>query len=82
VLTTIIDLSEDRRIRLLEESRFNRTPGIVFVRMRCDHRTREDLERRAKERMSRKEIMRYLGRYVARGVYQCLASAGTVQTGP
>jgi len=45
---------------------------IVFVRMRCDARTRAYVERRTKEGMSRKEIMRCLKRYVAREVYHCL----------
>jgi transposase len=48
---------------------------IVFVRMRFDPRTRDYVERRTKEGLSKKEIMRCLKRYVAREVYQCLVNA-------
>jgi transposase len=50
---------------------------IVFVRMRFDPRTRDYVERRTKEGLSKKEIMRCLKRYVAREVYQCLVNAQT-----
>ena len=55
---------------------------IVFVRMRCDPRTRDYVERRTKEGLSRKEIMRCLKRYVAREVYQCLGSVTGLDAGP
>ena len=45
---------------------------IVFVRMRFDPRTRDYVERRTKEGLSRKEIIRCLKRYVARELYQCI----------
>ncbi len=45
---------------------------IVLVRMRFDERTRYYVERRTKEGLSKKEIMRCLKRYVARDVYRCL----------
>ena len=48
---------------------------IVFVRMRFDPRTRDYVERRTKEGLSKKEIIRCLKRYVAREVYQCLVNA-------
>ncbi len=45
---------------------------ITLVRMRCDERTRHYVERRTKESLSKKEIIRCLKRYVAREVYRCL----------
>ena len=48
---------------------------IVLVRMRFDPRTRDYVERRIKEGLSKKEIIRCLKRYVAREVYQCLINA-------
>ena len=45
---------------------------IVMVRMSPDPRTRNYLERRIKEGLSKKEISRCLKRYVARDVYHCL----------
>lgn len=50
---------------------------IVFVRMRFDPRTRDYVERRIKEGLNKKEIMRCLKRYVAREVYQCIVNART-----
>ncbi|HEX6596665.1 MAG TPA: transposase, partial [Acidimicrobiales bacterium] len=55
---------------------------IVFVRMHCDPGTREYVERRTKEGLSRKEIMRCLKRYVAREVYQCLPAITGIKPGP
>ncbi|ROR42138.1 IS110 family transposase [Kitasatospora cineracea] len=52
---------------------------IVLVRMRFDPRTRAYVERRTKEGMSKKDIMRCLKRFVAREVYRALASAPTTQ---
>jgi transposase len=45
---------------------------IVLVRMSNDPRTRAYVERRTKEGLSKKEIMRCLKRYVARELYACL----------
>jgi transposase len=55
---------------------------IVFVRMRFDPRTRDYVERRTKEGMAKKEIMRCLKRYVAREVYHCLVNAQTADPSP
>jgi transposase len=52
---------------------------IVLVRMRCDARTRAYVERRTKEGMSKKEIMRCLKRYVAREVYHCITTTTAVK---
>jgi transposase len=45
---------------------------IVLSRLRWDPRTRAYMERRTKEGMSKKEIIRCLKRYVAREVYRVL----------
>ena len=45
---------------------------IVLVRMSGEGRTRHYVERRTKEGLSKKEIIRCLKRYVAREVYRCL----------
>ena len=45
---------------------------IVLVRMRYDQRTRAYVERRTKEGLSKKDIMRCLKRFVAREVYKHL----------
>ena len=45
---------------------------IVITRMGSDPRTRLYVERRTKEGMSKKEIIRVLKRYVAREVYYYL----------
>ncbi len=49
-------------------------PGttLVMVRMRTDPRTRNYVERRINEGLSKKEIIRCLKRYVAREVYHRL----------
>lgn len=47
---------------------------IVLVRMRHDQRTRAYVERRTKQGLSKKEIMRCLKRFVAREVYRALTS--------
>lgn len=47
---------------------------IVLVRMRHDPRTRAYVERRTKQGLSKKEIMRCLKRYVAREVYHALTN--------
>jgi transposase len=50
---------------------------IVLVRMRYDERTRTYVERRTKEGLSKKDIMRCLKRFVARDVYRALTSTPT-----
>ena len=45
---------------------------IVLVRMHCDPRTREYVDRRRAEGLSTQEIMRCLKRYVAREIYRVL----------
>lgn len=52
---------------------------IVLVRMRFDDRTRTYVERRTKEGLSKKEIMRCLKRFTAREVYSALTSTPTEQ---
>ena len=47
---------------------------IVLTRMRFDPRTRAYVERRTKEGMSKKDIMRCLKRFVAREVYRALTT--------
>jgi transposase len=48
---------------------------IVLCRLRWDPRTRAYTERRTKEGMSKKEIIRCLKRYIAREIYQILIPA-------
>ncbi|MFC4566112.1 IS110 family transposase [Nocardiopsis mangrovi] len=50
---------------------------IVLVRMRFDGRTRAYVDRRTKEGLSKKDIMRCLKRFVAREVYRALAGTPT-----
>ncbi|SDS58943.1 Transposase [Streptomyces sp. TLI_053] len=52
---------------------------IVLVRMRFDERTRAYVERRTKEGLSKKDIMRCLKRFVAREIYRALTSTPTQQ---
>lgn len=47
---------------------------IVLVRMRFDEHTRAYVERRTKEGLSKKDIMRCLKRLVAREVHRALTS--------
>jgi transposase len=47
---------------------------VVLVRLRWDPRTRAYAERRTKEGLSKKEIIRCLKRYVARELYQLITS--------
>lgn len=47
---------------------------VVLCRLRWDPRTRDYLERRTKQGMSKKEIIRCLKRYVARELYQIITS--------
>ncbi|MEU6268862.1 IS110 family transposase [Saccharopolyspora shandongensis] len=52
---------------------------IALVRMRYDERTRAYVQRRTKEGLSKKEIMRCLKRFIAREVYRALTSKPTTQ---
>ncbi|WP_103529048.1 transposase, partial [Streptomyces sp. SM12] len=52
---------------------------IVLVRMRYDERTRAYVERRTKEGLSKKDIMRCLKRFVAREVYRALTTTPRAQ---
>jgi transposase len=52
---------------------------IVMVRMVSDPRTRHYVERRTKEGLSKKEIIRCLKRYVARELYPYLSNPSTIQ---
>ncbi|MFG2693059.1 transposase [Kitasatospora sp. NPDC048407] len=52
---------------------------IVLTRMRFDPRTRAYVERRTKEGLSKRDIMRCLKRFVAREVYRTLTSTPTTQ---
>jgi transposase len=47
---------------------------VVLSRLRWDPRTREYMQRRTKEGMSKKEIIRCLKRYVARELYQLITA--------
>ena len=47
---------------------------IVVCRMRTDQRTRDYVERRTREGLSKREVMRCLKRYVAREVYRVLTA--------
>jgi transposase len=55
---------------------------IVLVRMRYDPRTRAYVERRTKEGLSKKDIMRCLKRFVAREIYRALTTTPTARTSP
>jgi transposase len=50
---------------------------IVLTRMRFDERTRAYVERRTKQGLNKKDIMRCLKRFVARAVYRALTSTPT-----
>jgi transposase len=54
---------------------------ICVVRTRIDERTRRYVARRTAEGKSRREIMRYLKRYIAREVYRVLLSAASTHRG-
>lgn len=53
---------------------------IVLVRMRYDQRTRTYVERRTREGLSKKEIIRCLKRFVAREVYHALIADSSTRT--
>lgn len=59
---------------------------IALVRMRHDPRTRAYVQRRTRQGLSKKDIMRCLKRFIAREVYRALTSTPTPQithtTGP
>ncbi|MCY0932580.1 hypothetical protein OTB20_42055 [Streptomyces sp. H27-H1] len=57
---------------------------IVLSRLRWDNRTRSYLQRRLTGGRTRREIIRYLKRYVARQVYRLVVPANPPadQTGP
>jgi len=50
---------------------------IVLCRLRWDPRTRSCMERRTKEGLSKKEIIRCLKRYIAREIYQLITASTT-----
>lgn len=50
---------------------------VVVGRMRTDQRTKDYVEKRLSEGLSKREIIRCLKRYVAREVYRILVSSGT-----
>ena len=47
---------------------------VCLARMRRDRRTKEYVSRRTAEGKSKREIIRYLKRYIAREVYRVLLS--------
>jgi transposase len=47
---------------------------VVLCRLRWDPRTRDYMQRRTKEGLSKKEIIRCLKRYIARELYQLISS--------
>jgi transposase len=47
---------------------------IVIVRLRCDQRTRDYLDKRVKEGKNKTEAIRCLKRYVAREIYNAMPS--------
>jgi len=54
---------------------------VALVRLRCDPRTREYVERRTAQGLSKPEILRCLKRYIAREVFKILR-ASISKTGP
>ena len=50
---------------------------IVLCRMRTDPRTRTYVQRRTREGLSKREVMRCLKRYVAREIYRVLTAPST-----
>lgn len=55
---------------------------IVMCRLRWDPRTRAYMERRTREGLSKKEIMRCLKRYTAREIYHVLTTTARNQLSP
>ncbi|MGK0190496.1 MAG: transposase, partial [Verrucomicrobiales bacterium] len=52
---------------------------IAFVRMRCDSQTKEYMEKRTKEGLSRLEITRCLKRYIVRDLFKILRPIAATQ---
>jgi transposase len=50
---------------------------IVIVRLSCDQRTRDYLDKRTKKGRSKIEVIRCLKRYVAREIYNAMPSPAT-----
>jgi hypothetical protein len=55
---------------------------IVITRMVYDPRTRDYIQRRTKEGLTKKEAFRCLKRYIAREVYNCLPRHQFALDGP
>jgi transposase len=55
---------------------------IVITRMVCDPRTRDYIERRTKDGLTKKEAFRCLKRYIAREVYNALPRSELALDGP
>jgi transposase len=53
---------------------------IALTRSRGEHRTRDYLERRATQGLTRREAIRCLKRYIAREIYQLIHQISTAQT--
>jgi transposase len=53
---------------------------IVLCRLRWDQRTKEYMQRRTKDGLSKKEIIRCLKRYIAREIYQVLTTPAKITT--
>lgn len=62
------------RLNRSGDRRLNRAVhSVAIVRMRCDARTREYIDRRTREGRSKKEITRSLKRYTTRQLYKTLS---------
>ncbi|MEW2324248.1 transposase, partial [Streptomyces griseoincarnatus] len=55
---------------------------IVLCRLRWDQRTKQYVERRTKEGLSKKEIIRCLKRFVAREIYHVLTITNATAAAP
>ena len=55
---------------------------IVLTRSRCDQRTRDYLDRRTTQGMTRREAVRCLKRYVAREIYHLIRRLNPTTTCP
>lgn len=53
----------------------------MFIRLRCDQRTKQYAQRRRAEGKTRREVTRCLMRYIAREVYQLLTNPPQVPSG-
>ena len=54
---------------------------VALVRMRCDPRTRAYVERRTREGLAKREILRCLKRYIAREIFKLLRSFSVADGG-